>query len=180
MLDGSARRGGASATATCSLVVADTDEGGLRGARRPARRRRRGRQKLVDESRYAFCWVTDFPLVGCDDDDGTWFPMNHPFTAPREEDLPLLETDPGRVRARAYDVVVNGWELGCGLDPHPPRRPPGARLPAASGSREAEGRERFGFLLDALRFGAPPHGGIALGPRPDLRDRRRRDVASAT
>jgi aspartyl-tRNA synthetase len=118
--------------------------------------------KLVDESRYAFCWVTEFPLLGFEESAGQWFPMNHPFTAPREEDLQWLESEPGRVRARAYDVVVNGWELGSGsIRIH--RADLQERVFRRLGISEAEGRERFGFLLDALRYGAPPHGGIALG-----------------
>ncbi len=117
---------------------------------------------LVDESRYAFCWVTEFPLLGFDEGTGAWFPMNHPFTSPRDEDLPLLETEPARVRARAYDVVVNGWELGSGsIRIH--RADVQERVFRRLGISEEEGRERFGFLLDALRYGAPPHGGIALG-----------------
>jgi aspartyl-tRNA synthetase len=117
---------------------------------------------LVDDSRHVFCWVTEFPLLGFDEASGQWFPMNHPFTAPREEDLPLLETEPGRVRARAYDVVVNGWELGSGsIRIH--RADVQERVFRRLGISEEEGRERFGFLLDALRYGAPPHGGIALG-----------------
>ena len=118
--------------------------------------------KLVDESRYAFCWVTEFPLLGRDDATGQWFPMNHPFTGPREEDLDRLESDPGSVRARAYDVVVNGWELGSGsIRIH--RADLQERVFRVLGISAEEGRERFGFLLDALRYGAPPHGGIALG-----------------
>ena len=106
--------------------------------------------------------MTDFPLLGFDESSGQWFPMNHPFTAPREEDLPFLESEPGRVRARAYDVVVNGWELGSGsIRIH--RADLQERVFRRLGIPEAEGKERFGFLLDALRFGAPPHGGIALG-----------------
>ncbi len=118
--------------------------------------------KLIDESRYVFCWVTEFPLLGKDEATGHWFPMNHPFTSPREEDLELLETDPGRVRARAYDVVVNGWELGSGsIRIH--RADIQERVFQRLGISAEQGRERFGFLLDALRYGAPPHGGIALG-----------------
>jgi len=118
--------------------------------------------KLVDEGRYAFCWVTEFPLLGWDEDAKAWFPMNHPFTGPREEDLVRLESDPGSVRARAYDVVVNGWELGSGsIRIH--RADLQERVFRVLGIGEAEGRERFGFLLEALRYGAPPHGGIALG-----------------
>jgi aspartyl-tRNA synthetase len=119
-------------------------------------------QSLIDTSKWAFCWVTEFPLVGRDEATGTWHPMNHPFTSPREEDLPLLETDPGRVRARAYDVVLNGWELGSGsIRIH--RADIQERVFRLLGISEEEGRHRFGFLLDAFRYGAPPHGGIALG-----------------
>ncbi len=118
--------------------------------------------KLVDESKWVFCWVTEFPLVGRDEAAGTWYPMNHPFTSPRDEDLDLLETDPGRVRARAYDVVLNGWELGSGsIRIH--RADIQERVFRLLGISAEEGRHRFGFLLDAFRYGAPPHGGIALG-----------------
>jgi aspartyl-tRNA synthetase len=118
--------------------------------------------KLVEESRYAFLWVTEFPLLGFDEEKKEWFPMNHPFTGPREEDIDRLESDPGSVRARAYDVVVNGWELGSGsIRIH--RADLQERVFRVLGISEAEGRERFGFLLDALKYGAPPHGGIALG-----------------
>jgi aspartyl-tRNA synthetase len=88
--------------------------------------------------------------------------MNHPFTAPREEDLVRLESDPGSVRAQAYDVVVNGWEIGSGsIRIH--RADIQERVFRMLGISSEEGRTRFGFLLDALRYGAPPHGGIALG-----------------
>ncbi len=116
----------------------------------------------VDSSKHAFCWVTEFPLFGLDEKSRTWFPMNHPFTSPREEDLELLESEPGAARARAYDVVLNGEELGSGsIRIH--RADVQERVFRALGISEMEGRERFGFLLDALRYGAPPHGGIALG-----------------
>ncbi len=118
--------------------------------------------ELVDESKYAFCWVTEFPLLGKDEATGAWFPMNHPFTGPREEDLDRLESDPGSVRARAYDVVVNGWELGSGsIRIH--RGDLQERVFRVLGISAEEGRERFGFLLEALKYGAPPPGGIALG-----------------
>jgi aspartyl-tRNA synthetase len=116
----------------------------------------------VDASKHAFCWVTEFPLFGIDQKTGSWFPMNHPFTSPREEDLDLLGSDPGAARARAYDVVLNGEELGSGsIRIH--RADVQERVFRALKISEAEGRERFGFLLNALRYGAPPHGGIALG-----------------
>jgi aspartyl-tRNA synthetase len=117
---------------------------------------------LVDTSKWAFCWITEFPLVGRDDASGGWYPMNHPFTSPREEDLALLESDPARVRARAYDVVLNGWELGSGsIRIH--RADIQERVFRLLGISPEQGRQRFGFLLDAFRYGAPPHGGIALG-----------------
>ena len=116
----------------------------------------------VDTSKHAFCWVTEFPLFGLDEKTRAWFPMNHPFTSPRDEDLVLLESDPGAARARAYDVVLDGEELGSGsIRIH--RADVQERVFRALGISEAEGRERFGFLLDALRFGAPPHGGFAMG-----------------
>ncbi len=118
--------------------------------------------KLIDESRYVFCWVTEFPLLAQEEATGQWFPMNHPFTSPREEDLALLEADPRRVRGRSYDVVVNGWELGSGsIRIH--RADVQERVFRRLGISAEQGRERFGFLLEALRYGAPPHGGIALG-----------------
>jgi aspartyl-tRNA synthetase len=143
------------------LVVADREKAALAAlaALRVETARDTG---AIDESRHVFCWVTEFPLLGLDEDTGGWFPMNHPFTSPREEDLEKLESDPGSVRARAYDVVVNGWELGSGsIRIH--RADVQERVFRVLGISAEEGRERFGFLLDALRFGAPPHGGIALG-----------------
>lgn len=143
------------------LAVADKEKHAL--AALAALRAEAARElKLVDESRYVFCWVTEFPLLGFDDETKQWFPMNHPFTGPREEDLDRLESDPGSVRARAYDVVVNGWELGSGsIRIH--RADLQERVFRVLGIGPEEGRERFGFLLEALQFGAPPHGGIALG-----------------
>jgi aspartyl-tRNA synthetase len=143
------------------LIVADRESAAF--AALAALRAEMAREhKLVDESRYAFLWVTEFPLLGFDEEKKEWFPMNHPFTGPREEDLDRLESDPGSVRARAYDVVVNGWELGSGsIRIH--RADLQERVFRVLGISETEGRERFGFLLDALKYGAPPHGGIALG-----------------
>jgi aspartyl-tRNA synthetase len=143
------------------LAVADREKAAL--AALAALRVEAARElALVDESRHEFCWVTEFPLLGRDEETKTWFPMNHPFTGPREEDLDRLESDPGSVRARAYDVVVNGWELGSGsIRIHSADLQ--ERVFRVLGIGEAEGRERFGFLLEALRYGAPPHGGIALG-----------------
>jgi len=119
-------------------------------------------EKLVPEGRFDFVWITDFPLLEWHPEDGRWYAMHHPFTSPREEDLPLLESDPGRVKARAYDVVLNGMELGGGsIRIHRPDVQ--SRVFARLGIGPEEARAKFGFLLDAFRFGAPPHGGIALG-----------------
>ena len=117
---------------------------------------------LVDRSRWAFLWVTDFPLFEWDEDAKRWQSMHHPFTAPRDEDLELLESDPARIRAQAYDVVLNGYELGGGsIRIHRPEVQ--QRVFAALGISESDARSQFGFLLDGLAYGAPPHGGIALG-----------------
>jgi len=119
-------------------------------------------EKLIPEGRYDFLWVTGFPLLEWHEEDARWYAMHHPFTSPREEDLPFLESDPGRVKARAYDVVLNGMELGGGsIRIHRPDVQ--SRLFTALGIGPDEARAKFGFLLDAFRFGAPPHGGIALG-----------------
>jgi aspartyl-tRNA synthetase len=119
-------------------------------------------EKLVPEGRYEFLWVTGFPLLEWHEEDARWYAMHHPFTSPREEDLPYLESEPGRVKARAYDVVLNGMELGGGsIRIHRPDVQ--SRVFSALGIGPEEARAKFGFLLDAFRFGAPPHGGIALG-----------------
>ena len=107
-------------------------------------------------------WVTDFPLLQWDPDQGRFVAVHHPFTAPRAEDLALLETEPAAVRAQAYDMVVNGTEVGGGsIRIHD--RAMQARVFAALGISDAEAADKFGFLLEALSFGAPPHGGIAFG-----------------
>jgi aspartyl-tRNA synthetase len=117
---------------------------------------------LVDRSRWAFLWISDFPLLDWSEDEKRFVAVNHPFTAPRDEDLELLGTDPARVGALAYDLVLNGYELGGGsIRNH--RADVQERVFAALGLGPDEARAQFGFLLDALAFGAPPHGGIALG-----------------
>ncbi len=119
-------------------------------------------EKLVPEGRYDFLWVTDFPLLEWHPEDGRWYAMHHPFTAPRPEDVPLLDGDPGKVHARAYDVVLNGMELGGGsIRIHRPDVQ--SKVFATLGIGPDEAKAKFGFLLDAFRFGAPPHGGLALG-----------------
>ena len=107
-------------------------------------------------------WVVDFPLVERDPETGQWQSLHHPFTAPRESDLDLLDSDPGRVLSRAYDMVLNGTEIGGGsIRNH--RSDTQARILALLGIDAQEAAEKFGFLLDGLRYGAPPHGGIAFG-----------------
>lgn len=122
-----------------------------------------GRQMdLIDEEQLAFCWITDFPLVEWDETEKRWNALHHPFTSPRPEDIDLLETDPGRIRSQAYDVTLNGTEVGGGsLRNH--RLDVQKRVFKMLGIGEADAHARFGFLLDALSFGAPPHGGIAFG-----------------
>jgi aspartyl-tRNA synthetase len=117
---------------------------------------------LIDRSRWSFLWIADFPLFQWSAEEKRWEAEHHPFTAPRDEDLALLDSDPGRVQAQAYDVVLNGYELGGGsIRIHRPDVQ--QRVFAALGISESSARSQFGFLLDALAHGAPPHGGIALG-----------------
>ena len=112
--------------------------------------------------RWEFLWVVDPPLFELDEDKGTWAAAHHAFTRPHDEDLPYLRTDPGRVKCYRYDVVLNGFEIGGGsIRLHDPKVQ--AEVFAALGIDAREAEAKFGFLLDALRFGAPPHGGIALG-----------------
>jgi aspartyl-tRNA synthetase len=122
-----------------------------------------GRQlDLVDDSRHEFVWITEFPLFEQEEGDERWFSCHHPFTAPREGDLDRLESDPGGVRARAYDIVLNGVELGGGsIRIHESTTQ--KRIFGLLGMSDEDASERFGFLLEGLRYGAPPHGGIALG-----------------
>jgi aspartyl-tRNA synthetase len=117
---------------------------------------------LVDKSQWNFAWVTSFPLFDHDEDHKGFVAAHHPFTAPRPEDVPLLESDPGKVKARAYDLVLNGNEIAGGsLRIY--QRDVQAKVFAALGLTEADFRAKFGFLLDAFKYGPPPHGGIAFG-----------------
>ena len=112
--------------------------------------------------RWEFLWVVDPPLFELDEEKGTWAAAHHAFTRPHDADLPYLRTDPGRVKCYRYDVVLNGFEIGGGsIRLHDPKVQ--AEVFAALGIDAREAEAKFGFLLDALRFGAPPHGGIALG-----------------
>ncbi len=118
--------------------------------------------KLIPEGKHAFLWVTEFPLLEWDEESGRCFATHHPFTSPDPRDLDRLESDPGSVRARAYDVVMDGIELGGGsIRIHDTSVQ--SRMFRLLGIGPEEAESRFGFFLEALRYGAPPHGGIALG-----------------
>jgi aspartyl-tRNA synthetase len=117
---------------------------------------------LVDDRTLAFAFIVDFPLLERDEETGHWQVMHHPFTSPQEQDIPLLYTDPVSVRARHYDVVCNGCELGSGsIRNH--RREIQQKVFELLGYSEQQVEERFGYFIRALEYGAPPHGGIALG-----------------
>jgi aspartyl-tRNA synthetase len=119
------------------------------------------RLELYDPKDYAFIWVTEFPLFE-KDDQGNPTPSHHPFTSPLEEDLAILESDPFKVRSAAYDLALNGYEVAGGsIRIHRPDVQ--QRIFRLLGINDAEAEDRFGFLLDAFRYGAPPHGGIAYG-----------------
>ena len=120
------------------------------------------RHQLLDPKDFRFLWVVDFPMFEWDEEENRWNAAHHPFTSVHDEDLEKLTTDPAHCRAKSYDVVLNGTELGSGsIRIH--RRDVQAQVFAALGLSDEEARHKFGFLLDALEYGAPPHGGIALG-----------------
>jgi aspartyl-tRNA synthetase len=117
---------------------------------------------LVPDGAWELLWVTDFPLFLWNSDERRWDSVNHPFTAPREEDLHLLESSPGQVLAKAYDVILNGWELGGGsIRIHD--RETQATVFRLLGLSDEDAKHRFGFFLESLEYGTPPHGGLALG-----------------
>ncbi|MGJ9457066.1 aspartate--tRNA ligase [Oceanobacillus sp. CF4.6] len=118
--------------------------------------------ELIDTSKFNFLWVTDWPLLEYDEELGRYFAAHHPFTSPIEEDMERLESDPASVRANAYDLVLNGYELGGGSI-RIYQKEQQDHMFKVLGFSEEEAKEQFGFLLDALEYGAPPHGGIALG-----------------
>jgi aspartyl-tRNA synthetase len=120
------------------------------------------KENLLNPEQYEFLWVTDFPLLEYNAEDGRWYSMHHPFTSPHDEDWDKLETQPGEVRAKAYDLVLNGSEIGGGsVRIHDAGLQ--ARIFSRLGISDEEARLRFGFFLEALEYGTPPHGGIALG-----------------
>ncbi|OCA92447.1 aspartate--tRNA ligase [Pseudobacillus wudalianchiensis] len=117
---------------------------------------------LIDENKFNFLWVTDWPLLEYDEDAKRYFAAHHPFTMPVRDDLPLLNDEPEKVRAQAYDIVLNGYELGGGSI-RIFERDIQEKMFEVLGFTPEEAKEQFGFLLDAFEYGTPPHGGIALG-----------------
>ncbi|HET6364374.1 MAG TPA: aspartate--tRNA ligase [Nitrospirota bacterium] len=120
------------------------------------------RLNLIDEGKFNFLWITDFPLVEWNADEKRYDAMHHPFTAPKDEDVPLMKTDPLKARAKAYDIVLNGSEIGGGsIRIH--RSDIQSQMFSLLNISEEDARKKFGFLLEALEYGAPPHGGLAFG-----------------
>ncbi|MCR8852978.1 aspartate--tRNA ligase [Lysinibacillus fusiformis] len=118
--------------------------------------------ELIDESQFAFLWITDWPLFEYSEEDGRYYAAHHPFTRPFDEDIPLMDTDPAAVRAQAYDIVLNGYELGGGsLRIY--ERDLQEKMFELLGFSEEEAQAQFGFLLEAFEYGVPPHAGLAFG-----------------
>ena len=121
-----------------------------------------GQLGLRDKSKFSCLWVVDFPLFEWDEETQRFYAMHHPFTSPKPEDIPLLEKDPGAVRANAYDMVINGVEVGGGsIRIHDSKLQ--ARMFDLLGFTPEKAQEQFGFLMNAFKYGAPPHGGLAYG-----------------
>ncbi len=143
------------------LFVADSNEVvfAALGALRVEMAKRLG---ILDDKQYNFLWVTDFPMFEYDAEDKRYYAVHHPFTAPKDEDIELLDSEPGKVRAKAYDIVLNGTELGGGsIRIH--SRELQKKVFNLLGFTDEQAQERFGFLLNAFKYGVPPHGGLAYG-----------------
>ena len=120
------------------------------------------RMGLLDPMDFKFLWVTEFPLLEYSEEDGRFYAMHHPFTSPMDEDLQYIDSDPGRVRAKAYDIVLNGTELGGGsVRIHD--RDIQSKMFSVLGMTEEEANDKFGYLIEAFKYGVPPHGGLAFG-----------------
>lgn len=117
---------------------------------------------LIDHGRYDVLWITDFPLLERDEEENRWVAKHHPFTSPMDEDIEFLDSDPARVRAKAYDIVMNGYEVGGGsIRIH--NQDLQRKMFTLIGFTDEQAKERFGFLLEAFKYGTPPHGGLAFG-----------------
>ena len=144
-----------------AFIIADTFETSCR-ALNGLRRRLAKELELYDPKSFSFSWIVDFPMLEWDAEEERWVAVHHPFTAPLPEDEALLDTDPRACRAAAYDIVINGFEAGGGsirIHDNALQK----KIFSLLNIDDETAKDRFGFLLDALRFGAPPHGGIALG-----------------
>ena len=118
-------------------------------------------EKLINNDTWSPLWVTDFPLVEWNEDKSRWDSLHHPFTSPNPEDISMIESDPSQVRAFSYDLVMNGYELGGGSIRIYDKDLQG-KIFSLLGISKDEAAQKFGFLMDAFKFGAPPHGGIAF------------------
>jgi aspartyl-tRNA synthetase len=144
------------------LLIISGEAGKTRKALSELRLEMGERLGLRDKNTYSCLWVLDFPLLEWAEEEQRWFAMHHPFTSPKPEDIHLLDSDPGKVRANAYDMVINGVEVGGGsIRIH--NRDLQAKMFSHLGFTDEEARRQFGFLMEAFEFGAPPHGGIAFG-----------------
>jgi aspartyl-tRNA synthetase len=144
------------------LIVADSDKMVVLETLGDLRIEVAKRHQLIPDDRYKFCWVTEFPLLEWSDEAERFVAKHHPFTAPMDEDIHMLDTNPGAVRARAYDIVLNGTELGGGsIRIH--QQELQARMFEILGFAPEEAERQFGFLMSAFRYGVPPHGGLAYG-----------------
>ena len=144
------------------FAVADTNPAVVFDALGALRSHLGAKFSLYDPKTFALCWVTDFPMFEKDEETGKYKAMHHPFTCPKDEDLPLLDTHPEQVRAKAYDIVINGWEAGGGsVRIH--RGDIQNKIFEIIGLTKEEADLKFGFLLEAFRYGVPPHAGLAFG-----------------
>ena len=117
---------------------------------------------LIDHDSYNILWVTEFPLLERNEEENRWVAMHHPFTSPMDEDIQYLDSDPARVRAKAYDIIINGYEVGGGsIRIH--NQELQNKMFNLIGFTDEQAKERFGYLLEAFKFGTPPHGGLAFG-----------------
>ena len=143
----------------CLLLIKIKLSGDVLGAQRLELARQ---MNLLDSSEYRFVWITEFPLLEWSDEENRFKAMHHPFTMPMEEDLQYIDSDPGRVRAKAYDIVLNGTEIGGGsVRIH--QDDIQEKMFEVLGFTKEKAYEQFGFLLTAFKYGVPPHAGLAYG-----------------